>query len=339
MLISGLPLHVKSSFSRQLKLLGSHLEDLGIGIRFNGPSTSLSELESTDACILLGYPDQFLFLEECKKVRKTPLFLWAQFSRPPEPETLDGLFLVPLTPKTSDFLCIAGLKKVHQPIPHGVDTGVFHPVSVHEKREVREELGIKNGFLVGTVGANSLRKRFDRIIEAFALFNKWYGDAFLIIKTNRVISYDGIDIAKLAHKAGILDRCIVIERELSQEELCRIYGAMDIYINLSEWEGFCIPVIEAMACGVPVVSLPIQGPGEIIPYDDLIVRKYSRYDEEGATLLLADPEEAAMVIFKVAENLKLRSLLSLKGLREVEDRYDIRLIARAWEGLIRSIKV
>jgi len=336
MLISGLPLHVKSSFSRQLELLGSYLEELGMSIGFSGPSLSLSELESADACILLGYPDQFSFIADFTHVKKIPVFLWAQFSRPPEPKSLERFWMVPLTLKTSEFLHIAGVNKVCPPIPHGVDTGIFHPVAEQERRKVREELGIGNGFVVGTVGANSPRKRFDRIIEAFALFNRWHRDSCLVIKTNRIVSHDGIDLGWLADKAGVLNKCILIERELSQDELCHLYGAMDVYLNLSEWEGFCIPVIEAMACGVPVVCMPIQGPGEIIPYDELIVSKYCKHDEDETTLLLADPEEAARMLAKAAENPHLCNSLVCRGLVEVEKRYDIRNVARAWERLIVS---
>jgi len=95
-------------------------------------------------------------------------------------------------------------------------------------------------------------------------------------------------------------------------------------------------VIEAMACGVPVVCMPIQGPGEIIPYDELIVSKYCKHEEDRTTLLLADPEEAARMLAKAAENPHLCNSLVCRGLVEVEKRYDIRNVARAWERLIVS---
>jgi len=43
-----------------------------------------------------------------------------------------------------------------------------------------------------------------------------------------------------------------------------------VYMNLSEWEGFGIPVIEAMSCGLPVLTHGLQGPGEIVPYTETL---------------------------------------------------------------------
>lgn len=335
LLISGLPLRVQSSLSRQLRLLGNHLEALGMRCELSGPSPDPSRLSEAKACILLGYPDQFPFLTGDEALHM-PLFLWAQFSKPPDPQTLERVAAVPLTEKTREFVRGACVSRVYAPIPHGVDTSVFHPLSDAERLMVREGLGVGEGFVVGTVGANSPRKRFDSLMESFALFFKRHGDAFLIIKMDRRVSRDGIDIEELAKKMGILKRLRVIEGDIPESDLCRLYGAMDVYMNLSEWEGFCVPVIEAMACGLPVAALPIQGPGEIVPYDDLIVSRYTTHMEGKTTLLWADPDEAARVLVKAAGDPHLRAELKQRGLREVRERYDIRHVARAWEMLIRG---
>lgn len=84
-----------------------------------------------------------------------------------------------------------------------------------------------------------------------------------------------------------------------------LYGVMYLYINLSEWEGFCIPVIEAMACGVPVAAQPIQGPAEIFPYQDLIIPESSIHEEEGRVFLHARPDAVAGFMHGVSNNTAL----------------------------------
>ena len=112
---------------------------------------------------------------------------------------------------------------------------------------------------------------------------------------------------------------------------------MDVYLNLSEWEGFCIPVIEAMACAVPVVSLPIQGPGEILPYPDTLVPDSLVREEEGTVLFEADPRAVCTVLKALADRKVSRERLSREGREAAVTRYDIRRVAAQWEQVLQRI--
>jgi glycosyltransferase involved in cell wall biosynthesis len=126
----------------------------------------------------------------------------------------------------------------------------------------------------------------------------------------------------------------VLTAELSDEQMRDLYRTMDLYINLSEWEGFCIPVVEAMACGIPVASLPTQGPGEILPYHELFMPIGRTLQESGSTLVHADRKKAAELLAEVLQNRVLMRRLGARGLREARERYDIRIVARQWGELI-----
>ncbi len=360
-LVSGLPLAGQNSFTRQLSLLAPFLAGEGLPVALAGPEPGRPghfpglERAGPGTRILLGYPDQFPFLRAAGGAGRCgrpaagrpamdpssraageagPLFLWAQFSRPPDPRSLRGVSCVPLTPATARFLRASGgapaAPRVCPPIPHGVDSRELRPPEAGERARDRREWGLEGRFVAGTVAANSARKRLDLVIEAFARFARREERAVLLIKTDRRVSPEGSDLLERARRAGIEARTRLLTEPLPAADLARLYGRMDVYLNLSEWEGFCLPVAEAMACGVPVVCLPGQGPGEIVPYRELRVDRFTEAREGGAVLLQADPQAAADALLAAARRPDLLDRLSARGRLEAERRYDIRRVARLW---------
>jgi glycosyltransferase involved in cell wall biosynthesis len=366
LLLSGLPCEKASSFSRQLGLLGTFLEKTGHGVTFAGPCLELynpfglgkNSIPSGDvraplhgeqlkhiaggrniaSAILLGYPDQFPFLHETVPP-PFPVFLWAQFSRPPDASSLGAALPVPLTEKTAHYLRESGCSAMGPVIPHGVDTLLYRPPDFSENQGEKNREETPDGPVIGTVGAHTPRKRFGDIIETAALIERRLPGTRLIIKTNRVVSADGDDILAIARSHGMERNLTVIATELSDAQMRNLYGTMDLYVNCSEWEGFCIPVVEAMACGVPVASLPIQGPGEIIPYPELRLPVGRTLQERGSTLIHADTEKTAELLVEVLKNRTMRRKLGERGVREARKRYDIRNIAGQWEELINRYGV
>lgn len=347
LLISGLPLEKKTSFSCQLNLLSSFLKKKGIESVLAGPSTHGKSLDlkyihdliqktNVKASILLGYPDQFPFLTD-KEKPGIPVLLWVQFSKQPDTEALGNTIPVPLTEKTETFLMKSGVSNIESVIPHGVDTEVFHQRSDKEREQIRKEYGLQDRFVVGTVAANTKRKGFDRIIESFSFFAKKREDALLLIKTDRVLSIDGADLKALSERFGVYNRTKILDGDFGERKLSQIYTIMDVYLNLSEWEGFCIPVIEAMACGIPIITHPVQGPFEIVPYQDLLISGGTTVQEGETLLLLANPIKTASILLKASNNPSLLRKLGELGIKEVEKKYDIRVVADQWEKLIRNI--
>jgi glycosyltransferase involved in cell wall biosynthesis len=356
LLVSGLPLGKPSSFSRQLDLLGAFLRESGLEAAITGPfpepykhadlgvhsipgkgrvRAQWEHLQRTAgkngaaAAILLGYPDQFPFLHR-EPPPPFPVFLWAQFSRPPDSGCFGTALPVPLTEKTAEFLRERGCSTVGPVIPHGVDTLHFYP-PVHSAGFQKEG---RDAFVIGTVGAHTRRKRFGDIIETAALLRKRLPATRLVIKTDRVVSADGDDLGSIARSHAMGENLTVLTGELSDEQMRDLYGTMDLYVNQSEWEGFCIPVVEAMACGVPVASLALQGPGEIVPYGDLRIPVCRTLREGGSFLARADTLKAADLFLKVLEDPVLVKRLREEGVHEARERYDIRTVAGQWKKLI-----
>ncbi len=378
-LVSGISLRKETSFIRQLKLLKRAFDDLETRAEISGPpfedlylpeggtlggvpdglvdaaEDQGAEDERERARILLGYPDQFPFvMNPTGNAVPVPTFMWTQLSRPPKDSELGFYRLVrpvALTERSWSFLA-AGVRRFFTGgipiIPHGVDTALFRPAFGDDERleevsRIRHELEIVDAFVVGTVAANSFRKRFDRMFEAFALFHKKARDATgrrpcFVVKTDRVKALDGRDLSELAQRYGVGADVRFTERNLSERELADLFCAFDLYLNLSEWEGFCIPVVEAMACGVPVVSHDVQGPGELLPYADLIVPGSIRNTEEGVLLLDASPEQAAKVLERAFKDEGLRRRSSDVGRRKSVELYDIHRVAQEWLDLLSELK-
>jgi len=99
----------------------------------------------------------------------------------------------------------------------------------------------------------------------------------------------------------------------------------DIFVLSSDFEGFGIVLIEAMAAGKPVVATRVGGVPEVV--------------EDGVTGLLVPPRDAsalAEAILRLAEDEVLRRKMGEKGKERAISRFDIRLVAREYERLYKE---
>lgn len=154
----------------------------------------------------------------------------------------------------------AGLEPEY--VPHGVPTDIYRPCG--DVGAVREQLGIpKDAFVVGMVAANKgfspPRKAFPQALEAFAELRHRHSDAVLYLHTEMTGLYEGVNLHSLVEALGIPTSAVIkappfnLEFGISQEAMAHIYSAMDVLLSPSYGEGFGIPIIEAQACGVPVI--------------------------------------------------------------------------------------
>jgi glycosyltransferase involved in cell wall biosynthesis len=149
-------------------------------------------------------------------------------------------------------------------VPHGIDTDVFRPVTEIGGRSVREVLGLPaDAFVVGMNAANKgsqkIRKSFPQVFLAFAMFRKKRPDAILYLHTEKFGHSAGVDLIRLAQACGVPEDSIMYTDQyayrmgLKPEMLAAMYSAFDVLASPSMGEGFGIPVVEAQACGVPVI--------------------------------------------------------------------------------------
>jgi glycosyltransferase involved in cell wall biosynthesis len=114
----------------------------------------------------------------------------------------------------------------------------------------------------------------------------------------------------------------------SVEDVLKVYQNSSIFVLSSRFEGFGIVLVEAMACGLPVVSFDCPaGPDEIITdgVDGLLV-------QSGDVQALAEKLMASMA----DENLRQRLA---KQARQTAQRYDMTAVAGQWKKLFDQLMI
>jgi D-inositol-3-phosphate glycosyltransferase len=153
-------------------------------------------------------------------------------------------------------------------IPLGVDLDIYKP---QEQLAARRAVGIPihalDGFIVGNVNRNQPRKRLDLSIEYFAHWVHKYStqNAYLFLHVAPTGDV-GFDCPQLAAYHGISTRLIMSDPGvffgLTERHLAKLYACFDVQINTGQGEGWGLPTMEGMACGVPQIVGDWSGLGE-----------------------------------------------------------------------------
>lgn len=156
-------------------------------------------------------------------------------------------------------------------IPHGADTSELYPVDMVQARQTLQ--CPTDRFLVGIVSANKgapSRKAFNQQIRAFAKFYETHKDAVLYLHTDWT-GRIGENIEELINLTGIPHSAVArpsqykYDRGMLDAEYMRMaYSAMNVAMNASMGEGFGIPIIEAQACGTPVIVTGFSAMSELV---------------------------------------------------------------------------
>ncbi len=164
----------------------------------------------------------------------------------------------------------AGIAPVYY-IPHGYNPAVFRPISEAQKKAIRKELHIPlDTFVAIWVGDNRTdpsRKSLEQLLIAWRSFAVAHPDAVLQLHTNLTGDRGGVDVDLLlddplfadipASSIRATDQYHYSTTGLSPAGLAKMYQASDVLFSPSTGEGFDIPLMEAQACGLPVMAVKI----------------------------------------------------------------------------------
>jgi len=152
-------------------------------------------------------------------------------------------------------------------VPLGVDD-TFRPVA--DARRVAARYGLSRPYIL-SVGARQARKNLPRLVGAFAQLHSSLPAYQLAIVGPRLWTAGDVD----GQRSPGLEDAVVSPGYVPDHDLPSLYAGASLFVFPSLFEGFGLPVLEAMACGTPVVcsnasSLPeVAGDAAMLvdPYD------------------------------------------------------------------------
>lgn len=163
-------------------------------------------------------------------------------------------------------------------VPHGVDTAVYAPTG---KAAARKTIGAPNDtYIVGIVAANTgypSRKLLETNVRAFAEFHKRHPDSLLYLHTVMDERNQGINLMELLQVLGLAVGQDVLFCDQYQNSIgypdghmANIYNSLDVLLAVSMGEGFGVPILEAQACGTPVIVGDWTAMSELCWYGEMV---------------------------------------------------------------------
>lgn len=187
-------------------------------------------------------------------------------------------------------------------IPLGVNKEEFYPRPKEDIDHVRKLYGLEKPYVLA-VSALSRRKNFERLLQAWRLYLPKDLDIAVVGPKN-------------LHFAGRYELPEEVRRLpgvrylgfVPEEHLPALYSGALVFAYVSLYEGFGLPVLEAMACGAPVITSNVTALPEV----------------SGDAAFLVDPYDVEAIsegLKQLVENESLRTTLRQKGFERVQ-RYD-----------------
>jgi glycosyltransferase involved in cell wall biosynthesis len=172
----------------------------------------------------------------------------------------------------------------------GIDTVSWKKRTKREYKEARRQLfGIEDDtFIILTVADNQERKNLAGAMHSISIFKERMGEDFRFRYTlvTRPGAQVGWKLSDLAIRMDIMEEYVEFERGLSFARLWLLYACADAFFLASKGEGLGLPVMEAMAVGVPVVASAVgaitehlsDNRGYLIPHEYEMIDPYGNAD-------------------------------------------------------------
>jgi glycosyltransferase involved in cell wall biosynthesis len=152
-------------------------------------------------------------------------------------------------------------------VGNGVDTGKFYP---EEREAARSQLKIpENSKVLITVGGLVERKGFHRIIEILPELKSEYPDIQYLIVGGASAEGDWSERLRVLVESLGLQEFVHFLGTYPSNELRNILSAADVFVLSTRNEGWANVLLEAMACGLPVVVTDVGGNAEVVCRDEV----------------------------------------------------------------------
>jgi glycosyltransferase involved in cell wall biosynthesis len=186
-------------------------------------------------------------------------------------------------------------------IHHGYDKNLFNEnISEEQIKKTQSQFSNLNSRYIIYVGAIQPRKNIETLVEAYGMIKKDFPGLKLAIAGDLGWMYELI-LRKIKSSEGVL-----YLGKFETKDLPALMRGAEAFVLPSLYEGFGLPALEAMACGVPVVAADNSSLSEILG---------------GAGVLYKpnNPEMLANALREVLGNAALKDRMKEKGLERAKD--------------------
>ena len=148
---------------------------------------------------------------------------------------------------------------------------MFKPVQISnlQKQKIFRKFGVKNKYIL-YVGGVDFRKNIEKLIEAYSRLHNSIKNDYQLLIICVVSDVEKKYYIKLALKFGVNQKDLVFTNYVTKEELLFLYNLCDLFVFSSLYEGFGLPVLEAMRCGKAVIGSNVSSIPEIIGMQDAL---------------------------------------------------------------------
>lgn len=189
-------------------------------------------------------------------------------------------------------------------VPNGVDTRHFSPAA--HPAAARRQIGLPaDRPLILTVGNLKPIKGHDVLLHAIAQLSVSPQPLFVLVGQDDSAGR----LPKLANKLGITDRCIFAG---PQSDILPWYQAANLFLLPSHWEGMSNALLEAMSCGLPVVTTAVGGNVDLV-----------QDDVTGLLVPPGDPHQLAVAIDRMMSDTITRVRLGTVARHHVVQHHDL----------------
>lgn len=196
-------------------------------------------------------------------------------------------------------------------VPIGIDTNAWRMPSPKEKQDIRKAFNIQDDeFVVLTIADNQERKNLSAAFSIISKVSKATKTRYILVtrEHNRV----GWNINDLANEYKVADKLLKFERGLDFPVLWSIYAAADAFLLPSKCEGLGLPLLEAMAMGIPCVAGDNTGMRELLSDHRgfLIPSEYDGYRDPfgNSYRWFIHKQKAARALISISENRPLQMI-------------------------------
>ncbi len=214
----------------------------------------------------------------------------------------NSLITVSLFSKNSIETMYPFTKNRIQVIP-GAARSSFQPIDWELKSAIKNEFTNGNEYFI-CVGAIHPRKNMMNLLKAFSLFKKWNKSNMKLVFTGRM-AWQFADFEEKL-KTYKYREDVVLTGYLKEEKLNQMTAAAYASLYMSTYEGFGLPILEAMQSGVPIITSNLSSMPEV----------------GGEAALYADPQNPKTIAEQMQmlyKDEKLRQLQIEKGLERVKN--------------------